>query len=118
MGVRPLLGALVQLLDDDDFFACLAALQDDGNLAGRSKFWEDESGHREIFTLPGLYTADNVSSLCKQRSGDSPLGILRTVLRAENFWLCRRARALEMSQALGVRRQGLDLCAKWLTSRR
>jgi hypothetical protein len=32
MGVRPLLGALVQLLNNDDFFAGVAALQGDGDL--------------------------------------------------------------------------------------
>ena len=32
MGVWPLLGALVELLDDDDLLAGLAALEDDGDL--------------------------------------------------------------------------------------
>ena len=32
MGVGALLGALVELLDDDDLVSRLAALEDDGNL--------------------------------------------------------------------------------------
>jgi hypothetical protein len=32
MGVRPLLGSFIDLLDNDDLLACLAALQDDGDL--------------------------------------------------------------------------------------
>ena len=32
MGVGALLGALVELLDDDDLVSCLAALEDDRNL--------------------------------------------------------------------------------------
>lgn len=36
MGVGSLLGALVELLDDDDLLTRLAALEDDGDL---SKIW-------------------------------------------------------------------------------
>jgi hypothetical protein len=32
MGIRPLLGSFIDLLDNDDLLACLTALQDDGDL--------------------------------------------------------------------------------------
>lgn len=37
VGVGTLLGSLIELLDDDDFPACLTALQDDGNLQRRTQ---------------------------------------------------------------------------------
>lgn len=36
VGIGTFLGALIELLDDDDLPACLAALQDDGNLTWAS----------------------------------------------------------------------------------
>ena len=57
MGVGPLLGALIELLDDDDLAARLAALEDDRDLAdSRLRFLDMDIfvESRVKRTLPGL----------------------------------------------------------------
>ena len=54
MGVGALLGALIELLDDDDFFARLAALKDDGDLLTALECLSKREIFSYKFTFPGL----------------------------------------------------------------
>ena len=58
MGVWPLLGALVELLDDDDLLAGLAALEDDGDLRAHKI---SVSAYRHNSSLGATYFAGLVN---------------------------------------------------------